>query len=122
MSVDHFETIRRRKDGVLRDISLTISPIKDEHGRIVGASKIARDITQHRRAEKSIQELNAQLTFELSAMERIQRVSTRFVEAGDFLNLLGDIVESRHCHHRRRYGQYPVARRRRSPHRFASRL
>ncbi len=93
-SVDHFETIRRRKDGALRDISLTISPIRDEHGRIVGASKIARDISEHRRAEKAIQDLNSQLTFELSAMERIQRVSTRFVEAGDFTDLLGDIVEA----------------------------
>ena len=92
--VDHFETVRRRKDGSLRDISLTISPVKDEHGRIVGASKIARDITEHRRAEKAIQDLNSQLTFELSAMECIQRVSTRFVEAGDFTELLGDIVEA----------------------------
>ena len=92
--VDHFETVRRRKDGILRDISLTISPVKDEHGRIVGASKIARDVTEHRRAEKAIQDLNSQLTFELSAMERIQRVSTRFVEAGDFTELLGEIVEA----------------------------
>jgi PAS domain S-box-containing protein len=43
--VDHFETQRQTKDGKLIDISLTISPIKDEHGHIVGASKIARDIT-----------------------------------------------------------------------------
>ena len=92
--VDHFETIRRRKDGALRDISLTISPVRNEHGRIVGASKIARDITEHRRAEKAIHDLNARLTFELSAMERIQRVSTRFVEAGDFTELLGAIVEA----------------------------
>ena len=49
--VDHFETVRRRKDGSLIDISLTISPVKDENGTIVGASKIARDITQRRLAE-----------------------------------------------------------------------
>ncbi len=47
--VDHFETVRRRKDGSLLDISLTISPVKDAQGRIVGASKIARDITQRKR-------------------------------------------------------------------------
>jgi len=46
--VDHYETIRRRKDGTLLDISLTISPIVDGQGRIVGASKIARDITAQR--------------------------------------------------------------------------
>jgi PAS domain S-box-containing protein len=47
--IDHFETVRRAKDGSLRDISLTISPIKDERGEIIGASKIARDITEQRK-------------------------------------------------------------------------
>lgn len=49
-SVDHYETVRRRKDGTLIDISLTISPIRDESGKVVGASKIARDITEEKRA------------------------------------------------------------------------
>ena len=49
--VDHYETVRRRKDGSLIEISLTISPIRNSDGRIVGASKIARDITERRRAE-----------------------------------------------------------------------
>jgi PAS domain S-box-containing protein len=47
--IDHYETVRRRKDGSLVDISLTVSPIRDANGRVVGASKIARDITEHRR-------------------------------------------------------------------------
>jgi PAS domain S-box-containing protein len=50
--VDHFETVRRRKDGALRDISLTVSPIVDGRGTIVGASKIARDITERRSLER----------------------------------------------------------------------
>ena len=50
--VEHYETIRQRKDGSMIDISLTISPIRDEEGRIIGASKIARDITERRRAER----------------------------------------------------------------------
>jgi PAS domain S-box-containing protein len=50
--VDHYETIRRRKDGRLLDISLTVSPIRDADGRIVGASKIARDITERKRAQE----------------------------------------------------------------------
>jgi two-component system, chemotaxis family, CheB/CheR fusion protein len=50
--IDHFETVRRRKDGSLVEISLTISPIKDAIGRVVGASKIARDITERRRAQE----------------------------------------------------------------------
>ncbi len=54
--VDHFETVRRRKDGSLVDISLTISPVKDQQGRIVGASKIARDITPRMAYEKRLVE------------------------------------------------------------------
>ena len=52
--VDHFETVRRRKDGSLLTISLTVSPVTDETGRIVGASKIARDITEQKRREEQI--------------------------------------------------------------------
>jgi len=50
--VDHFETVRKKKDGTLFDISLTISPIRDASGQIIGASKIARDITERRRAQE----------------------------------------------------------------------
>ena len=53
-SVNHYETIRQRKNGELIDISLTISPIRDEDGKIVGASKIARDITETKRARSKI--------------------------------------------------------------------
>jgi PAS domain S-box-containing protein len=51
--VDHYETVRRHKDGTLLDVSLTVSPVKDAEGRVVGASKIARDITGRRRAERT---------------------------------------------------------------------
>ena len=54
--VDHFETVRRRKDGALSDISLTVSPIGDARGLIVGASKTARDISGRKRAEAALQE------------------------------------------------------------------
>jgi PAS domain S-box-containing protein len=54
--VDHYETIRRRKDGKLIDVSLTISPIKSGDGRIVGASKVVRDITHRKRTEDILKE------------------------------------------------------------------
>jgi len=50
--VDHYETVRMRKDGGLIDISLTVSPVRSSDGRIVGASKIARDISERRRAQQ----------------------------------------------------------------------
>jgi len=51
-SVEHYETIRQRKDGSIVEISLTISPVRNPEGKIVGASKIARDITERRQAEE----------------------------------------------------------------------
>ncbi len=51
-SVEHFETIRMRKDGERIDVSVTISPIRDNNGVIIGASKVARDITERKRAEE----------------------------------------------------------------------
>src|SRR4029453_16396535 len=52
--IDHFETVRQRKDGSLIDISLSVSPVKNEEGKIVGASKIARDITEQKRNQEQI--------------------------------------------------------------------
>jgi PAS domain S-box-containing protein len=60
--IEHYETVRQHKDGSLIAISLTISPIRDVEGRIVGASKIARDITERRRAEAREKTLMAELT------------------------------------------------------------
>jgi hypothetical protein len=90
--VDHFETIRKRKDGSFLNISLTISPVKDAQGKIVGASKIARYITDRKRAEEAIRVLNEQLSADLSAMARMQQISTRLVQADDFSRLLDEIV------------------------------
>ena len=54
--VDHYETDRVRKDGTIIQVSLTVSPVKDAEGRIIGASKIARDITARKRAEEQLRE------------------------------------------------------------------
>ena len=53
-NIEHFETIRLTKDGRPLDISLTISPVKDANGHIIGASKIARDVTHRKRAQEAI--------------------------------------------------------------------
>ncbi|MGC2526426.1 MAG: PAS domain S-box protein [Candidatus Acidiferrum sp.] len=67
--VDHFETVRMRKDGRLLDVALTISPMRDAAGRIVGASKLARDITERKRAEEALRQAQADLA-------RVNRVTT----------------------------------------------
>jgi PAS domain S-box-containing protein len=54
--IDHFETVRLAKDGHRVDISLTVSPIRDEEGEVIGASKTARDITERKRAEWLLRE------------------------------------------------------------------
>jgi len=59
--IERYETVRVRKDGTKLDISLTISPIRDSRGTIVGAAKIAHDITARRRAERELQAREAQL-------------------------------------------------------------
>ena len=56
--VDHYQTVRVRKDGSFVDISLSISPVRNAAGDIVGASKIARDITQQKRAEQALRVSN----------------------------------------------------------------
>jgi two-component sensor histidine kinase len=52
--VEHFETVRQRKHGSLIDVSLSVSPVKNAQGKIIGASKIARDITEHKRREAQL--------------------------------------------------------------------
>jgi PAS domain S-box-containing protein len=83
--VDHYETIRQRKDGTLLDISLTVSPLKDSEGRIVGASKIARDITDRKRA---------QAQRELLIREMNHRIKNLFALVGSVVNLSARTAES----------------------------
>jgi PAS domain S-box-containing protein len=66
--IEHSETVRRRKDGSLIDLSLTVSPMRDATGRIVGASKIARDITERKQAEARLRESERRLQELLAAI------------------------------------------------------
>jgi PAS domain S-box-containing protein/diguanylate cyclase (GGDEF)-like protein len=75
--ISHFETVRRHKSGSLIDVSLTISPILDSQGRIIGASKIARDITERKRADLKIRHLNRMYAVLSSINWLIVRVRNR---------------------------------------------
>lgn len=57
--INHYETVRRHRDGHLIDVSLTISPIRDTDGNLIGASKIVRDITQQKRVEQGLRDSQA---------------------------------------------------------------
>jgi two-component system, chemotaxis family, CheB/CheR fusion protein len=72
--VERYETVRRRKDGSLVDVSLTVSPIRDETGRIVGASKIARDITARKQAEERQRLLTAELSHRVKNLFAVVQV------------------------------------------------
>lgn len=83
--IEHFETIRRRKDGTLIDISLTISPIRDGTGTIIGASKIARDISDRKRAAEHR---------ELLLREMHHRVKNLFSITGSIISLAARTAET----------------------------
>jgi PAS domain S-box-containing protein len=76
--VDHYDTVRRRKDGSLIDISLTVSPLKDGDGRIVGASKIARDITERKRAQQQQNLLVKEMKHRIkNSLATVQAIATQ---------------------------------------------
>lgn len=95
--VDHFETIRRRKDGSLVPISLTISPIRAEDGRIIGVSKIARDISDKYDAEKRIRmllrEVNHRVKNQFAViLSMIRETNRRTTDATEFERLVRERV------------------------------
>jgi PAS domain S-box-containing protein len=82
--IDHYQTVRKTKDGRLIDISLTVSPVKDGRGRIIGASKIARDITEQVRTAERLVELNAALQkSEAEARKNRDWLETMLIGIGD---------------------------------------
>ena len=68
--VENFETVRRRKDGREIHVSVTISPVRDETGRVIGASKIARDVTEEKCTEAALRDLNENLELRVAQRTR----------------------------------------------------
>lgn len=79
--IDHYETVRVAKDGRRLDVSLTVSPVRDKFGNIVGASKVARDVTERKQAERFqrllIEELNHRVKNMLASVQAIANQSLR---------------------------------------------
>jgi PAS domain S-box-containing protein len=93
--VDHFETTRLRKDGGLLNVSLTISPLNNQQGEIIGVSKIARDITERKRAENDLRRANQDLEqFAYSASHDLQEpLRTIKIYSELLAGSLGTVVE-----------------------------
>jgi PAS domain S-box-containing protein len=85
--IEHFDTVRKRKDGTLVDVSVTVSPIKDDNGRIIGASKIARDIT-----ERKLSEIKLQL--QLARLDLLNRIARATAERQDIPSIFQVVVRS----------------------------
>jgi PAS domain S-box-containing protein len=81
--VDHFETVRVRKDGTTIDLSLTISPIRDASGRVVGASKVARDISERKLAQAELHRSQLRLAAEAEALRRSEEQLRKLSETLD---------------------------------------
>ena len=101
--IEHFDTVRIRKDKTLLDISLTISPVRDASGKIVGASKIARDITQRKRIERELHESQERYRTLADALETQVQLRTQELEKSnlDLRDLSGRLLESQD--HERRH-------------------
>jgi PAS domain S-box-containing protein len=86
--IDHFETVRRRKDGSLFEISITVSPVRNAKGVVIGASKIARDISERKRAE----ELLRQQRHRFETLDRISKTISGDLDLERVVQAVTDIA------------------------------
>lgn len=96
--VHHFDTVRQRKDGSLVHISLSVSPVKDATGQIVGASKIARDITERKRLEEAQRALSREVNHRsknlLAVVQSIVRYTVAHSPPQDFLRRINERLQA----------------------------
>jgi PAS domain S-box-containing protein len=92
--IEHYETIRLRKDGTLVDITVTISPIRDASGNLIGASKIARDISERKQGERDLQRATEALTAQLVDLRRLHEMSVRLATTLDLQSILDETLRT----------------------------
>ncbi len=90
--IDHYETVRVTRAGECIDVSLTISPLRDPAGRIIGCSKIARDITKAKHARGGARQSEQRLTREVAAAKTLQSISTRLISESTPESLYAEIL------------------------------
>jgi len=92
--IDHYETRRVTRDGRTLDVSITISPVRDATGSIVGASKILRDVTESKRDRAALRESERRLASEVTAARMLQSISSRLISESTAESLFGQILEA----------------------------
>jgi PAS domain S-box-containing protein len=90
--IDHYETVRRRKDGSLLDVSLSISPIRGRRGNVVAASKIARDITENKRMESALRESGERQAFLLRLADAMRTIADPVAVQDIAMRMLGEYL------------------------------
>ena len=101
--IEHFDTVRVRKDKTPFDIALTISPVRDASGRIVGASKIARDITERKQIERALRESEERYRALADALDTQVQFRTQELEErnSELRDLSGELMKSQDVERRR---------------------
>ena len=92
--IDHYETVRVTRAGECIDVALTISPLRDPAGRIIGCAKIARDITKAKQAEAALQRSQQLLRREVMRAKALQSISTRLISESTPESLYVQILDS----------------------------
>ncbi|HXI30233.1 MAG TPA: PAS domain S-box protein [Vicinamibacterales bacterium] len=92
--IDHYETRRVTQDGRILDVSITISPVRNAAGAIVGASKILRDVTESKRDRAALRESERRLASEVTAARTLQSISTRLISESIQQSLFGQILDA----------------------------
>ena len=92
--IDHYETRRFTRDGRILDVSITVSPVRNATGSIVGASKILRDVTESKRDRAALRESERRLASEVTAARTLQSISTRLISESTQESLLGQILDA----------------------------
>jgi PAS domain S-box-containing protein len=92
--IERYETVRVTKAGERIDVSLTISPLRDPAGRIIGSSKIARDITGAKKAEAALRQSEQRLTREVTGAKTLQSISARLISESTPTSLYAQILDA----------------------------
>jgi len=92
--IEHYETRRVTRDGRFLDVSLTVSPLRDSAGRIVGAAKILRDITESKRVHTALRESERRLASEVAGVRTLQSISTRLISELTQESLFSQILDA----------------------------